>query len=95
MLAGYDNESFFQSVAGIMSRHKKGITVLANPAFNLLWNTDPVSHRYISYELHVMPAALRVFWELSFRKLKKPPHTLNGYILNKVFLLFPGCFGHW
>jgi hypothetical protein len=41
-----------------------------------------------------MPAALRVFWKFGFRKLKKPPHTLDGYILNKVFLLFPG-FRHW
>jgi len=94
MLTGYDNKPSFQSVTGIESRHKERITVFADPVFNFPWNANPVPHREISYELHVTPAALWVFWELSFRKLKKPPHTLDCYILNQVLLLFSGYFGH-
>lgn len=95
MFTGYDNKPFIQSVACIISGSKKRIAVFTDPAFDFPRNAYPVPHGNVSYELHVMPAALRVFRKLNFCTLKKPPHTLDGYVLNKVFLLFPGCSGHW
>lgn len=95
MLAGYDKIPILQPVTGVAPGDQECITVFADSAFDLPWDAYPVSHGDISDELHVTPAALRVLWKLGFCKLKKPPHALDCYILNKVFLLFSGYFRHW
>ncbi len=93
-LAGNHDISFLQPVAGIVPRHKEGIAVLADPAFDLSWNAHPVSHRNIPDELHIALTAVRMFCVLYFRNLKKPPHALSCDVLNQIFLLFSGHSRH-